>query len=388
MFKLKKILTGSLTAIFVVGMMGASANAEVGVLDPSTLGSVLVLPWETDRVTQSKLTIGTITNVSDEPITLHLVILDETWDATNFDCPLTPSETTYFIFSFDDNRGTSRVETECSRLGLAGPNPGLTSDPVTRTLRGDRGIMFVSVECQKGIDNCPGGTLGLRTRGINALLGDATIIDFGQGYAYGVNAIHIQTGSGTNNEDRRYDFDGLEYAAFPSELATTFISPSDTGIAAKLILFTLDGKVNDSQPIEFAVAGNAYDDDENPTEGSEIFDCYANVGIEEIFGLNVLREESGSVVGHLELSVSEVAGQVDFNETDVSEGGTGDGDRNRRRPVHGWLVQFIAQGADDGDGGPLFLDSGAWGRTLVQGNSPLMPSGTDLPALSAGPPVL
>ena len=382
MSKHKQTLVGLLTAMAVVCSFGSSANADGGIFNQATLGAALVLPWETDAVTASKLTIATITNALTElPITLHVTVLDENWDATNFDCPLTPSETTAFVFSYDTTRGKSRVETECSRLGVTGPDPGQTNDYVTRTLSANRGIMFVSVECQKGVQGCPGGTLGARTLGINALLGDATVIDFGQGYAYSVNAIHIQNGAKGNNGDRLYRFDGLEYAQFPSALATNFISPSDTGIAANLILFTLDGKANDSQAINFAVAGNAFDDDENPTSGGEEFDCYANVGIEEIFGDNVIREESGSVVGHLELLVTGVGGQVDSNETDPI---TGDATGHRVRGVHGWLVQHISQGADaDNDNVPTFLDSGAWARTLVQGNFPVVPSGGDVPTLNA-----
>ncbi len=384
MSKHKQTLVGLLTAMAVVCSFGSSANADGGIFNQATLGAALVLPWETDDVTASKLTIGTITNALENmPITLHVTILDEEWNSTNFDCPLTPSETTAFVFSYDTNRDTSRVETECSRLGVIGPDPGQTNDYVTRTLNGTRGVMFVSVECQiDGTRACPGGTLGNRTRGINALLGDATVIDFGQGYAYSVNAIHIQNGQQANNGDRLYQFDGNEYTQFPSALATNFISPSDTGIAANLILFTLDGTTNDSQPINFAVTGNAYDDDENPTSGGQEFDCYANVALEDIFGFNVIREESGSSVGHLELIVVGVGGQVDSNETNPL---TGDATGHRVRGVHGWLVQHITQGADlgDDDNVPDFLDSGAWARTLVQGNFQVVSSGTDVPTLNA-----
>ena len=389
MFKRKTILIGMLTATFAVGTFGSSASAQNATIDASTLGAALALPWETDPNTASKLTIATVTNgLVNDPLTLHVTVLDEFCGATNFDCPLTPSETTSFVFSYDTVRGTSRVQAECSRLGVIGPDPGQTNDVVNKTLSANRGVMFVSVECQKGSTNlgaCPGGTNGLRTKGINALLGDATIADFGQGFAYSVNAIHIQAGSDRNNGDRLYKFDGREYKSFPSALATNFVSPSDTGIAANLALFTLDFKANDPQPIWFALDGDAYDEDENPTSGGEVYDCYANNSIEDIFGYNVLREESGSLVGHLELLVSDVGGQVDANETSAK---TGDANGNRVRPVHGWLVQFITDGAEGHPNVPPFFGSGAWARTLVQGTHALVPSGADVPALNAGPPVL
>jgi hypothetical protein len=252
-----------------------------------------------------------------------------------------------------------------------------------KTLDNNRGTMFVSVECQKGTGGCPGGTGAPRTRGINALAGDATIIDFGQGYAYSVNAIHIQNGVGQNNGDRQYTFDGLEYSAFPGALAANFVSPSFEGISANLILFTLDGKTNDGVPIEFAVTGDAYDDDENPLSGGDKFDCYVNAPLEDVFSTNVFREISGSPVGHLEMLVSQVSNQVDTNEQSPV---TGDASGNRRRPVHGWIVQHFMRGAQ-GEG-PNVLGfpsgSGAFARTLAQGTLAMAPTAGDTPALTAG----
>ena len=85
--------------------------------------------------------------------------------------------------------------------------------------------------------------------------------------------------------------------------------------------------------------------------------------------------------------------QSDSNETTPL---TGDGDGNRLRPVHGWIVHFMAPGGQIGGlpaptgpyptAGPPMVDMAAWASTLVQGTSPLMPLGTDVPALHAGPP--
>jgi hypothetical protein len=245
--------------------------------------------------------------------------------------------------------------------------------------------MFVSVECQKGVGQCPGGSGQPRTRGSNALFGDATIIDFGQGYAYSVSAIHIQDGYGRNDGDRQYRFDGEEYAAFPAALTTNFVSPTFDGISANLILFTLDGKTNDGVPIEFAVTGDVFDDDENPTSGGEKFDCFANVPLQDVFSANVFREFSGSPVGHMELLVSQVSNQVDTNEQSPV---TGDASGNRRRPVHGWIVQHIVNGANatnpEWPNVPGFTGSGAFARTLTQGTLAMAPTAGDYPALSAG----
>jgi hypothetical protein len=277
------------------------------------------------------------------------------------------------------------VETECSRTGVNAPDPGQTNDYVMKTLENNRGTMFVSVECQKGTNGCESGTGAPRTRGINALFGDATIIDFGQGYAYSVNAIHIQNGRGQNNGDRQYMFDGNEYAAFPAALAANYVSPTFDGISANLILFTLDGTTNDDNPIEFKLSGDVYDDDENPLSGGDKFDCFVNAPLEDVFSTNVFREFSGSPVGHLELLVSQVSNQIDTNEQSPV---TGDASGNRRRPVHGWIVQHIANGANGVDpewpAVPGFTGSGAFARTLTQGTLAMAPTAGDYPALSAG----
>jgi len=180
-------------------------------------------------------------------------------------------------------------------------------------------------------------------------------------------------------------FDGLEYSAFPAALASNFVSPSFDGISANLILFTLDGRTNDTQPIEFKVSGDVYDDDENPTSGAETFGCYVNTPLEDFsWGMNVYREASGSPVGHLELLVSQVGGQRDTNEQSPV---TGDASGNRRRPVHGWIVQHFTPGANGVDPEwpdvPEFVGSGAFARTLAQGTLAMAPTAGDTPALSA-----
>ena len=124
-------------------------------------------------------------------------------------------------------------------------------------------------------------------------------INFGQGLAFSVSAIHFQgvAGSAGTTGDRFYQFTGtpLEYSHFPSMLATNYIAP-DASITAELILFTLDGRVNGGPGINAAVSGDAFDEDENPTSGGINFDCFVVQDITDDpprgWGTNVTREVS------------------------------------------------------------------------------------------------
>jgi hypothetical protein len=381
MFNLKNTIIGALTATVAVCSFGSTASAEV--FNPGAVGAALVVPWETDAVSQGKITIATVTNtLSDTAIVLHVTVMDEFWNATDFNCPLTPSETTSFEFAYDNfgGFGSTSLKVECSDPGRLTANPqGNTANQVQINIDdASRGIMFVSVEC-------PGNTLGCpvqETRYDNALLGDATIIDLAQGYAYSVSAIHIQAADNQGgNNDRQYLFDDNEYKEFPATLNSNFISPSLDGIAASVILFTLDGTVNDDSAINFKLTGFAYDDDENPISGGEKYDCYTNTPLQELFSTNVFRERSGSSVGHMELIVDGVSNQVDSNE---QFGPTGDGDGARVRPVHGWIVQHIADGASvQNPLVPVMNGAGAFARTLTQSTLDLEVENGDIPGLTA-----
>jgi hypothetical protein len=265
------------------------------------------------------------------------------------------------------------------------------------------GFAFFSVECPLGSNGCEGGPLGQRTRPWNALLGDSTVIDFANGFAYSVDAIHIQSGENAPSEgDRLYEFDGREYSMFPSALTANYIAPDDH-IAVELILFTLDGRTTDGgengPSINAAISVLAFDDDEEFTSGVWAFDCFSIVNIED-FVANVRRPEQGHLVGHLEIFPAVVSA----DDTNENSPDTGDSNGARRRMVHGWIVHYIAAGSA-GLGpslpppggmvagpfpelGGAMASHGAWGRTLVQGTMPLTAVGDDTPAFWNGPPPL
>lgn len=371
---------------------GAGEARAQGTIDAQAQGAVLVLPYlTTSPQGGERITISTVTNLFLEfAITLHLVWISgdpgDGWASLDYNCPLTPLETTYFVFEKAED-GTATVTFECSTLGQATPDPSETNHVYTRSIPGQNGIMFVAVECQIGSPACPPGPLGKRTLPDNALLGDASVVDFAQGYAFSVGAIHIQ-GLSSNDGDRLYAFDGLtDYETFASALTTNYIAPDDD-TTLELILFTLDGKVNAGPGIVAQVVGFAFDDDENFSSGAIEFDCFVVQDVSAPpphgFGTNIRRDVGGHLVGHLELYPTHTAA-FDVHENNPV---TGDGNGSRRRPVHGWLVQTTARLGDVAGTGNRSSSPAAWARTLVQGLNPLTPVGTDLPSLFAGPPPL
>jgi hypothetical protein len=240
----------------------------------------------------------------------------------------------------------------------------------------------MAIECLAGDPGCP---VFPRTLAHNALLADATIVDFGAGSAASVPAIHIQS-NGSNNGDQLYKFDGTEYLNFPSVLTTNFIAPTAGQLSLELLLFTLDGKVSDTG-INARVNGLVFDDDEELiASGAIAFDCFYFEDITDNFppfGFGPSLLAGGYQVGHIELFPTATSPQTDTNETDPL---TGDSNGARRRPVHGWIFQTLAAGGTIngfGLGGPsVSINQSAWGRVLTSGTQALSALGGDTPALN------
>ena len=385
---LKKNLLLALCTAIALGM-SSSALAAVQVLNPNTLGAAVAAPYLTTA--DGRTTVVTLTNGSSHlAVTVHLNWISATdWSAIDYDCPLTPLETTYFVYEAFADSDNALVTFECSNLGQEFPNGAATNNVVTRALNGRNGLMFATIECQLGSEKCDPDPLDgtRRTLPDNILSADLVVMDFAQGVAFSAPAIHIQgvpDGDGTN-DNRRYSFTGEkegDYVAFPSLLTTNYIAPDDS-VTAELLLFTLDGTLNSGPGINAKVAGFAYDDDENPTSGQIAFDCMDVVAIDASpngFGLNVTRPFGGHLVGHLELFPAVVA-RSDVVELYQSSGADG----VRRAPVHGYLLQTISAGGqfDGGEFGGTMAANGAWMRQLTQGTHPLIPTDGDEPQLDA-----
>ena len=385
MRKMTRISVGALAAAFAVSALAQSALGAAHTIDSTTLGAAIVAPYVTGTEDAGdQMTVVTVTNgLTGQGINLHVIVIDEFWQSTDFNCPLTPLETTYFVFeatgSLSDN---SQVTFECTQ----NQDTFGGKDIRTRGVRGRRGLVFMAIECLPGDPGCPSGLPGqaARTLAHNALLADATIIDFGNGSAASVPAIHIQS-NGSNNGDQLYKFDGTEYLNFPSVLTSNFIAPSDD-LSLELLLFTLDGKVSDTG-INARVNGLVFDDDEELiASGAIVFDCFYFEDITEMFPPNGFGPSllSGNYrVGHLELFPTSTSPNTDTNETDPL---TGDSNGARRRPVHGWIFQTFAARGEIGNFGvddPSSNDGqSSWGRVLTSGTQALSALGGDTPALN------
>ena len=375
------------SALLIAAVFPAGA---ADVVDPHSLGALVVLPYLTTADVGDRITIASVTNgLTHEAVNLHAIWISgdqgEDWAALDYDCALTPLETTYFVFEREPG-GTAQVTFECSDLGQTVPNASATNNIITRSVPGEEGIMFLSVECQVGSEGCAVGPLGHRTLRTNALVGAATVIDMGQGRGFSVSGIHIQ-GVGSADfpaGDRQYIFDGSdgEFAPFPSSLTTNFVAP-DESTTLELMLFTLDGTVNGGPGILAKLGGFAFDDDENPTSGSLKFDCFTVQDLTEPppygFGRNIQRDFGGHLVGHLQLFPG-VALAEDVHEYVP---GTGDGSGARRRPVHGWILQSVTRLSDMVETGNRTASTAMWARTLGQSTNPLVTLGQDTPSLNA-----
>ena len=384
---LKKTLVAALAATLALGAALSASAGETGVIDPNSLGAAVAMPYLTTAADDGdRITVASVTNGFDhKAVTLHIIWLSGTdWTAIDYDCPLTPLETTYFVHEKVADSDNALVTFECSTIGQDFPNDAQTNNVVTRIVNGADGIMFVAIECQVGQENCEprgDGNFDL-TLHDNILAADFVVMDFGAGTAFSAPAIHIQGVPEMDDpHNRRYSFDGSdgEYFRFPSLLTTNYIAPDDS-VSAELLLFTLDGTVGSSGGINAKVAGFAYDDDENPTSGSITFDCMTITPIDATpngFGLNVTRPFGGHTVGHLELFPAAVA-RSDEHEllSDTPEG-------VRRALVHGYLLQSISAGGQfvGGEFGGTMAANAVWARQLTQGTNPLIAIDRDRPAL-------
>ena len=196
---LKKTLVAVVaTAIAMGAAVSASAGEPGDVLDPNSLGAAVAVPYLTTPSNGGvRMTVGTLTNASSHmAISLHLIWISATdWSEINYDCPLTPLETTYFIYEQIPGTDNALVTFECSDNQLHFPNGAGTNNIVTRALNGADGIMFAAIECQLGDEGCyrreENGEI-LRTKRDDILSADMTVLDFGAGVAFSAPAIHIQ----------------------------------------------------------------------------------------------------------------------------------------------------------------------------------------------------
>jgi hypothetical protein len=321
-------------------------------------------------------TFITVTNAGDA-VRLHMNVIsgdrDDDWQSQNFDCLLTASETVLFVFTDgNDHKGSSYGDSgsdlyyECDE-GVE--ERGYDEENLVWTPMITRnGIMFISIE-----DPISGATLNS-----NQIFADWVVVDYNNGMAFSAGAIAFQGAVPDGGiPDRKYRFDGVEYAQFPAALATNFLAP-DYDINGHLILFSLDGTAG-SGSVPASVSIKFYNDDEVGYSAGYSFDCFSIVSLKSI-DPRFHAEALGSMAGHLVLT-PDLVNYPDLAHDSQFDGGGVLG--VRKSTVHGWLVQTIdAEGEYSNDSFMRSRNNAAWARTLAQSTLPLQASNGDTPTFN------
>jgi len=367
-------------AAVALGLSAGVASAQ-DQLKLDQVGAALAFPligghsilWQDDATPANGggTTYITITNVGPVTRNLHFnVISGDGWEVTDFDCPVTASETV-LIHWRPDGPFSYELYMECNFGGVA------FGKTVSRSFNWSQGVLFVSEETHE----CKDGSC---TTNENDLFGDFVVVDAAQGSAYSAGAVPFQGKDPLADgvADRDYKFDNTEYAMFPATLATNFIAPGPNPVlgqfvTAELILFVLDGRANIGSQAALDIV--FYDDEETPTSAHYTFDCFTIVPLERInpnFNANLL----GSSAGHLYMTA------IDADQaSNVHDNKFGNGNRIRVVGVHGWLVQGIGgvvkavEECVEAD--EVCINQGSsWSRTMAQGMLPQDLDGNDVPA--------
>jgi hypothetical protein len=358
MLLLRKASIGVVGLVLALGFGVSTAKAN---LNLDEVAAALALPVLTGSAALPLQTNIVVTNASSSGVTLVINVLSgdpgENCESASFSCHVTARETTLFTY-INNGNGTSTVTFECSAEGANANSPfGDLNIPRAEVVSAENGIMWIALE-----DPADGQTT-LR----NAIFGDAVVFDGTLGVAHAVGAVPFQgrDALAPGRGDRQYRFDDVEYAAFPSVLASNFIAPIPGILSGDLVLFTLDLTIGGFPPPRSRLKVNFYDDDEKVRNNSHEFTCFDIVALTTVdprFGT------LGSQSGHLDLTPQPTSA---LNTAHDGQFGTADGVRNT--PVHGWLTQTVLL-----PGGP-----GAWARTLAQSTIAHTPFGTDVPVLNA-----
>jgi hypothetical protein len=342
MLKLKHILIAAVAAIFV----SSPGLAALTLNNHNATGSIVSTPW---LATGKRVTVTTLTNALPQTITVHFTALNRVWNGIDFDCQLSPMETTYFVFE-SNGSGGAKVTFECSDVSQSNLN-------IVRTLfipaaNAEReGFIVFHTTLNAGVPVNPASTL--------SLIADFTVIDFEQGYAFSANGWHFQTQGDTQNNT----------LAVPNQLASSFIAPDDD-VTADLLLYTLHGRIGWNSPVKFG--GLAYDDDEQFLSNTHAYDCFTVVSLEEIFGPSIDRRNGPGgfpyFVGHVSLFA--LVSPLAYNPATGSYGPF-------KSASVGYMIQTIAQGGDLNDNANLGLHpnfgevmpaNAAWARQMLETN--------------------
>jgi hypothetical protein len=196
----------------------------------------------------------------------------------------------------------------------------------------------------------------------NTLLGSEVVINYARGWAFSIPAIPFQ-GQNGGDGDRRFEFDGDEYGAFPRVVAADFIAPDlyNRPLSAFLVLFTLGFQAEFPPATHCEIEG--FDAAENPFSRSFNFGCWT------LRSLESLHPEF--VYGNLGQQACEFGEDCDTHgwlklDCDVTSEEWGD---TIQGGVHGAIIQVAGQGAKvrrNDPNAPALSNAAAWARLLYQ----------------------
>lgn len=421
MRKMRTVLFAALVATVAAGMWSVPASSQT-TLNVSSVGAALAFPYITstggggfvnNAVADPQLeTFVTITNALNSPVILKFNALNgdvaesdgDAWDQHDFQCWVSGRETTLIRIRRFGDQSKAVLECASSSKGTANPSEevldGVQEEDVI--LPGRRGILFVSL---KAPDAQSQDNTKLVT---DAIFGDWAMVDTDGEFAFGAEGISFQSGSGDNHGGSLFQFDGDEYSPFPSVVASNFIAPDERDAndpnvrdlprtTATLILFTLDGLTG--QAPEVRLGGSYFDDDEQGDSYDHTFKCMDVVSLTTLdpnFEDNQLCDGEGADVVALSGAEGEddcaghfdMAGKLVTNAQDDP-----DAVKQRKRPVHGWIVQSDGTEMDveakniDCDGGVCTIasiedeesaDARFWARTLNASTGAFEPASDDV----------
>jgi len=317
-------VVGPCLALAVLVTTGV-ANARTG---PS---AVLALPYLADGGAETYAKISRDDPSSGAPYVLRIVALDgdvgSDFAGQSLACRLDPLDSTQ-VRVRGVGGGAAEMSADCR------PQGGGAKATLTRPISGERGALFVALE-----DPATGLTVS-----VDAIAGEATLFDFGAGSSWSTDAIGFRAGTGPNDGDRTYRFDGTEYelsragAVVDIEAATADVDP-------KLVLFVPDGTSGDGGPLA-SLAIFATNADAMVHNASYDFSGFEVVRLADI-DPNLADPFFGTATGQLEYTVTVVNRTTDGHDSWPS---IGNGDQLRRAPVLAWVLRDAVLGSDAASG--------------------------------------
>jgi hypothetical protein len=194
--------------VIVMCTMVLAAGSVFAGINSKEVGALLIYPeyWATD---DPRSTYITVTNDMTTDVTAHIEVIGGFYCGDcNFNLPLTGQQTKRLLFQAGAVAGTVDIFDSSDWEDFPFPGQLLRSCPE------QSGFVVVSIE--EANKPCA------LTLGENRLHGDLVVIDYPRSDSYQTGAIAVQAAGAGNNGDRHFDFNNMEYAAFPNILTANF----------------------------------------------------------------------------------------------------------------------------------------------------------------------